>query len=261
MIGNLFKTLWPAKAVKPRPAMKRIRLDGQGPIYAIGDVHGHIELLSGLEDLIIADGAALEGEKRIILLGDLIDRGPKSAQVLDHVLKSLPQGWQRLVIAGNHEATFLDALDDHKVLERWLGFGGLETLGSYGIGYEQLRDSLGSQSRLSALLFAHIPTDHLEFLENLAVAITIDELVFCHAGPRHDKGLDAHSDHDLLWYAGPRPPLAGAETVFIHGHVPVEQVEVSPNRINVDTGAYRSGVLSAIRLVRGQPPKILSYAA
>lgn len=239
--------------------MARIALDDAGPVYAVGDVHGHLDLLKGLEDQIFEDGATLAGTKRIVMLGDLIDRGPSSAQVLDHILAPLPTGWQRLAVAGNHEVTMLDALDDATVFERWLGFGGLETLGSYGIGFDQVRTVLGKASKSRALIEAHVPTDHIELLAALPVTIEIGNLVLCHAGPKSALEASAHSDHDLLWHSGARPLKAGRQ-LFVHGHVPVEAVEFAPGRINVDTGAYKSGTLSAVRLANGLVPKALSFS-
>lgn len=244
-------------------ALKRLHLETMPDlVYAIGDVHGHVGMLQALEAKIVADAQGQTGAKLIVMLGDLIDRGPRSAQVLDHVTRPLAQGWQRICLAGNHEMTMLQAREDLRVLSRWLDFGGLETLGSYGIGFDRIRAALADRHKARELLDAYVPGEHWAFLEALPVSLEIANCIFAHAGLRPRRTLAEHSDDDLLWYAGEREDDARDDgRLVIHGHIAVKQAEVHSGRINIDTGAYVSGRLTAVRLAHKEAPRLITHDA
>lgn len=225
-------------------------------IYAIGDIHGCLDLLLQLERLIQQDAESLEGEKWIVLLGDYIDRGPESAAVLDHLLQGRLPGFKRFCLAGNHEELMLSYLTSPSPSHRWLELGGTETLHSYGISQRAAK-----RTSTKRLLPGFIPEDHIRFLESAPVLLSVPGFVFVHAGIRPSVSFDRQRERDLLWI---RPEdmnstdMAALQFVVVHGHTPVVDVTVSPGRINIDTGAYISGVLSCIRIVPHEGYKIIS---
>lgn len=225
-------------------------------IYAIGDIHGCVDLLLQLERLIQQDAESLEGEKWLVLLGDYIDRGPESAAVLDHLLRGGPLGFKRFCLAGNHEELMLSYLASPNPSHRWLELGGTETLHSYGISQKAAK-----RTSTKRLLPGFIPEDHIRFLESAPVLLSVPGFVFVHAGIRPSASLDQQRERDLMWI---RPEemnsadMTASPFVVVHGHSPVAEVTVSPGRINIDTGAYISGVLSCIRIVPHEGYKIIS---
>lgn len=260
-MSGFLGTIFGGRGSAHQPPRERWSIDHDGPIYAVGDVHGHLDLLRGIEARIFADGSQYQGGKLIIMLGDMIDRGPRSAQVLDHVLEPLPEGWRRICVAGNHEATMYRALSDVAVLRHWLTYGGLETLASYGVGHPQLKRALVSNHRAKDLIGAHVPAEHINFLESLPALVKVGPYWFCHAIPRSDLALEAHTDDDLLWHSDHSgEPVLHQSDMVVHGHVPVPEVEIKSNRINVDTGAYASRRLSSVRLMVSSQPKVIWFS-
>lgn len=262
IFDRLTEFLGGRRAQPAAPARERIALQQRPAVlYAIGDIHGRVDLLRALEAKIREDGAAVPGDKLIVQLGDFIDRGPHSAQVVDHLLSRLPPGWSRRVIAGNHEVTFCEAVGNPRLFETWLGFGGLETLGSYGVGQRELRAALGKSQRLLELVQASVPSEHLDFMRRLPIWLELGNLTFVHAGFRPGIAVEKQEDKDLLWYTGARDDIRNDDRIVIHGHEIVAEPEIHPGRINVDTGAYASGILSAVRLGLDAPPRIIQVSA
>lgn len=227
---------------------------GPDHIYAVGDVHGCDDLLGKLEDLIFEDCRRREGTKWLIMLGDYVDRGPKSASVIDRLIAEPRADIKRFCLAGNHEDVMLDFLRNPSRDHQWLDFGGRETLYSYG-----LHKLPASRPALKNLLQSRIPDEHVAFLESLPSMLSIPGFCFVHAGLRDGVPLAEQSDADLLWL---RPSASGKAVatngiVTIHGHTPVARVEVGQGRVNVDTGAFMSGILSAVRLSRRSAPEII----
>jgi len=227
---------------------------GPDHIYAVGDVHGCDDLLGRLEDLIFEDCRRREGTKWLIMLGDYVDRGPKSASVIDRLIAKPRADIKRFCLAGNHEDVMLDFLRNPSRDHQWLDFGGRETLYSYG-----LHKLPASRPALKNLLKSRIPDEHVAFLESLPSMLSIPGFCFVHAGLRDGVPLAEQSDADLLWL---RPSASGKAVatngiVTIHGHTPVARVEVGQARVNVDTGAFMSGILSAVRLSRRSAPEII----
>lgn len=264
MIGGWLRRSFGREAEAAPEPIGRTRLASPAlpaVIYAIGDVHGHLDLLRALEARILADAAAIAGEKWLVMLGDYIDRGPLSAQVIDHLIAPPPAGWRRFCLCGNHDDTMLLALSGRKALTQWLAFGGTETLASYGIAARDITAAGTSWSRLSQLLDAHIPAEHRDFLAGLPVVLETPAHVFCHAGLRPGATVDAHSDEDLMWYRNRSGSEdSDSDRIVVHGHTPVDAPLVTRSRINVDTGAYATGRLTAVRLSSSEPPRIVDVA-
>jgi len=201
------------------------------PTYVIGDVHGRYDLLSALERKIVADAAGLPGRKLIIMLGDYIDRGPASAQVIGRLMAPPPNGFDRICLTGNHEMEMLAYLAD----------------------IQTLRQQYPSQKKLDTFLRTWLPDDHINFLRRLPILLDTPQALFVHAGIDPDRSIADQQDHDLVFIrshfydsAQPLPKL------IVHGHTPIRQAEVNGLRLNLDTGAFHTGRLSAARLWRGR---------
>ena len=225
------------------------RLPAGHRLYAIGDVHGRDDLLAGLLTLIESDHAARGSAKPIIVfLGDLIDRGPASAGVVERLRNYRPDGMRIVFLAGNHEEVLLRILDgDKDLIHDWLRFGGAECIRSYGVDPGQLR-RMSTDKAVEAISSA-IPSAHVEFLRGFDDTFRAGDYLFVHAGIRPGIPLDQQARGDLRWI---REPFLADQTdhgfVVVHGHTIREQVDERGNRIGIDTGAYRFGVLTALGL-------------
>lgn len=227
-------------------------------VYAIGDIHGCLVELRGLEQRIVEDAASIEGEKWLVCLGDLVDRGPESMGVLDHLMAPPPAGLRRICLAGNHETMMLDFIDNPASQPDWLQFGGQQTLASYGIDASGFMAAPPRQRR--ALLESYIPEDHLGFLAGLPLTLSVPGVVFVHAGLRPGVPLDRQEEHDLLWIREEffsAPPQPGR--LVVHGHTPASEAVILPGRICVDTGAFATARLTAVRLTPDLEPRIIDY--
>jgi serine/threonine protein phosphatase 1 len=217
-------------------------------VFAIGDVHGRSDLLDQMLDAIDAEQARLgAAEKLIVFLGDLVDRGPDSRGVIDRVRALVVDGQARLLM-GNHEEVLIGAArGDVAAAKSLLRIGGYATLASYGINREAA--DRGSFEDLAALLLDLIPRADLAFIERGEDMIRIGDYCFVHAGIRPGQPLEAQLPTDLRWI---REPFISSKrhhgAVIVHGHTITTEVEDLPNRICIDTGAYRSGRLSAVVL-------------
>lgn len=242
-----------------RAAATRMKLEQQPDrIYAIGDVHGCLDLLKRLEAQIVADAADAPGRKLIVMLGDLIDRGPASAQVLDHVLARPPDGFERICLRGNHEAMMLAFIRDPRHEAVWLDNGGREALLSYGLPADTLLRGVAPRV-LENLMASHIPSEHIEFLEGLPVLLDTPDALFVHAGLRPGVKLDAQSDDDLIWFRDNyESDYSGFGRPVVHGHMPRAEALVSPFRIAIDTGAYANARLTAVRIMPDTPPALIA---
>ena len=240
---------------RPFPATTRPAIPAGERVYAVGDIHGRSDLFEALIDAIERDDAASQKAKStVILLGDLVDRGPASAAVADRALHWRNQRRVR-IIAGNHEEMFLESLRDADVLEQFLRYGGRETLLSYGI-------EAGPTHRidwpaLQALMERAIPSAHLAFMRGLEDWIAIGDYAFVHAGIRPGIALADQSPLELRWIREPFLSHPDAHShVIVHGHTIVDEVEFRGNRIGIDTGAFRSGRLTAL-VLEGTARKII----
>lgn len=217
--------------------------------YAVGDIHGRLDLLDELLGRIEADnGARRRARTTIVFLGDLIDRGPQSAQVVERLRLYRPDFAKTVFIMGNHEEVLLRILGGESELIRdWLQFGGAECAESYGIDPATLRRMRGAEA--VQLLKRKIPAEQVNFLSSFVDTASFGSYLFVHAGIRPGVPLANQVPHDLRWI---RLPFLSDDSdhgrVVVHGHTISEELDVRPNRIGVDTGAYRSGVLSALGL-------------
>lgn len=223
--------------------------------FVVGDIHGRLDLYRKLEMRITDEAAG--GPVLIVLLGDLVDRGPESAGLIDFLMALPPSGVQRMALMGNHEQMMLRYFEAPKTHARWLDYGGRETLASYGIYGDPARGFDLPERRLMQMFDASIPAEHIAWLRALPCALHLGPSYFLsHAGIDPDKSLAAQEARDLMWARGMTAPPPEGITV-IHGHTPVEIVDLSGPYIDVDTGAYATGRLSALRLVPGRPPDVV----
>lgn len=217
--------------------------------YAIGDIHGRLDLLDRLMEAIDADDAARPpAETHLIFLGDLIDRGAQSAAVIDRTLQIMNSRANVTVIGGNHEEVFLRALEgDRKALRFCLRIGGRETVLSYGISVADYDAS--DFNELADLLARNVPDTHRAFLRSLPHSVTLGDYLFVHAGIRPGVALEEQRPSDMKWIRDEFLDHQGYEgRVVVHGHTPTAEVEHRHNRIGIDTGAWESGRLTALGL-------------
>lgn len=215
-------------------------------VYAIGDVHGCLGELDRLLMMIEADHVARgPAALRLVLLGDLVDRGPQSAMVVKRA-RQLSRATAATVIAGNHEELLLLAqAGDRDALAVFNRCGGRETLLSYGVDPDDYDEC--ALSDLPALIDRVVPREQLAYLAGLENWTTSGDYVFVHAGVRPGVALDQQTTADLRWIREPFLNYKGSYgAVVIHGHTITDAPDVRSNRIGIDTGAYASGVLTAI---------------
>lgn len=245
MLSRLFKR----KAASTLPAPEASIPAGQR-VYAVGDIHGRLDLLDDLLIRIGQDDAARgTAETRLVFLGDLIDRGPDSAGVVER-LRRVSQVLPAVdFLLGNHEEVFLAALRDDKTdaLKFFCRIGGRETILSYGISEAEYNAM--NYDELRSALHARVPDAHLAFLETFGDMIAIGGYLFVHAGIRPNVALERQRPADLRWIREPFLDHAAAHShVVVHGHTITPEVEDRGNRIGIDTGAFSSGTLTAIGL-------------
>lgn len=218
-------------------------------VYAVGDIHGRLDLLDRLHQLIRDDWSnAAVSEAHVVYLGDYVDRGPDSAGVLELLCGAALPGTRRTFIVGNHEEMLLSYIENPASGRLWMRFGGLETLRSYGVPMRQLMEAATASDAADGLA-QKIAPEHLEFLRALEPSIAVGGYFFCHAGVKPGVPLESQSLTDMRWI---RDEFLGSEVDFgavvVHGHSPVAEPHFRNNRINIDTGAYATGVLTCLVL-------------
>ncbi|ARO31485.1 metallophosphoesterase domain-containing protein [Rhizobium sp. NXC14] len=236
---------------QPRP---RLTLDiAEIPTYAIGDIHGRYDLLLKAEEAILQDGERLPGQKLIVTLGDYIDRGPESAQVITHLMEPPPDGFDRICLAGNHEIAMLDYVDGWLPYDDWMRMGSAESLKSYGLDPEHLPLVFPSGAQLDAFLRQSLPHTHIDFMRALPIMLDTPSVVFVHAGIDPMLPLSAQTEEDLVLirhrFLESRVPLP---KLVVHGHTPSDEPDIRPRRLNLDTRAFRSGKLTVARFWQGR---------
>ncbi len=219
-------------------------------LYAVGDVHGRADLLEALLGEIAADGARHPAaEKRLIYLGDYVDRGPDSSAVIDLVLRVAPRGFSVVPLMGNHEEMMLRFLDDIAVGRTWMMNGGDATLRSYGVEAPGMFSGTAAFRQAQQRFAERLPARHRSFLEALGVMRVEGDYLFVHAGLRPGVPLDEQQPEDLLWIRDEfLESTRDFGKVVVHGHTITLNPEFRPNRIGIDTGAYRSGQLTCLVL-------------
>jgi serine/threonine protein phosphatase 1 len=227
-------------------------------VYAVGDIHGRLDLFERLIAAIEADDAAAgPAETTVILLGDLVDRGPDSAGVIARA-----RAWQGerkvRILAGNHEEMFLQSFEKTSTLKHFLRFGGKETVLSYGLDRQAYQSA--SVEDVQAMMQAAVPAEDRAFLESFEDMIAIGDYLFVHAGIAPDVPLEQQKTGDLRWIR--EPFLSHAEpfgAVVVHGHTITDEPQDRGNRIGIDTGAYLSGRLTAL-VLEGTGRRFLTVA-
>ncbi len=219
-------------------------------IYAIGDIHGRLDLFAALVTRIEADRAGFAGAVEVVLLGDYIDRGPRSADVLDWLAAGLPDWASWTLLRGNHEQAMLDSIDGtggQRTLDAWLDYGGRETLRSYGV---PTRIALGDDpAAIRGELARRVPAAHVAMLRAMPLSRRIGDYLFVHAGIRPGVPVELQEDRDLMWIRGEFLDCKDDHgCVVVHGHSITREVTERPNRIGIDTGAYATGRLTALVL-------------
>jgi serine/threonine protein phosphatase 1 len=216
-------------------------------VYAIGDIHGRLDLLERAIAAIYRDVESRGAGALTVTLGDYIDRGPASRGVID-VLAGNPFPTPYVALKGNHEALLEAFLIDPTVGDQWRRLGGLETLRSYGVPVGD--PMIGKNFAETSLRLRNaMPAAHIEFLRSLKMSLPHGRYFFCHAGVRPGIALAKQSDDDLIWI---RDEFLNSNADFgkivVHGHTPAPEPDVRPNRINIDTGAFATGRLTCVAL-------------
>ena len=220
-------------------------------VYAIGDIHGRADLLTELHRLIELDAAELTPgtDKIAVYVGDYVDRGLESREVIDLLLGRPLDGFRPVYLIGNHDAWLLSFLAEPKIGPTWLRYGGDATLLSYGVRSGTPVDDPQYYGRLQAALRQRIPRQHVEFLQNLELSYEIGDYLFVHAGLRPNLALDRQTVDDLLWI---REPFLSSRQDFgkvvVHGHTVDAEPTLRSNRIGIDTGACWTGCLTCLVL-------------
>jgi serine/threonine protein phosphatase 1 len=213
-------------------------------VYVIGDIHGRLDLLTQLRERIVMDSGDFTGQRKVVVyLGDYVDRGPRSCEVIDLLVDEPLGGFESVHLKGNHEKFLLDFLDDASVWPLWLYNGAGATLSSYGVS--RTAGAEGAQAEFRA----RIPERHLEFLRALALSHVEGDYFFVHAGVRPGVALEDQDEADMIWI---RDPFLYSDAdhgkIVVHGHSIARQPEVGANRIGIDTGAYATGKLTCLVL-------------
>jgi len=220
-------------------------------VYAVGDIHGYSRQLCDLLDLIAEDAAHGAPAERplLIFIGDYVDRGPDSRGVIDRILALEADGrFEVVCLMGNHEDALMRFLVDPGYAPSWIGNWGEATLRAYGVEPPLLPNTANCEAAQARFREA-FPAEHRAFLGRLQIAVTVGDYLFVHAGVRPGVALEAQVERDLIWI---RYEFLESDVDFgkvvVHGHTLADTPELRANRINIDTGVYFSGVLSAARL-------------
>lgn len=222
--------------------------------YVIGDVHGCSSLLSDLLVTIESDAAVRIVDPLIVLVGDIVDRGSETARVIDKLILMKSQGKNVILLAGNHEEEMVSFVDRPTAGAGWLRHGGDATLASYGVDLERVR-----WSQMRSAISAHVPEEHLDLLRTAPVSIEAPGWFISHAGGRPDLAPANQSDYDLQWFKdGMYSGHSETDKWVVHGHDAGPAARRVGNRINVDSGAYATGVLTAVRLAGQEQPQFLT---
>jgi serine/threonine protein phosphatase 1 len=234
--------IWKKKPAATVPAGQRI--------YAIGDIHGRLDLLDQLLAMIVDDDAGRGPMQRrtLLFLGDYVDRGAESAGVLDRLIGGMPDGFECICLKGNHEEIMMLSMTDAQWLYNWAQNGGLKTLESYGVE-AAMRDVEQRPKDVSGALIAALPDRHLAFLQGLSLTASFGDYFFVHAGVHPSAPLTMQRKDDCLYIREPFLSHKGSYgKIVVHGHTPVKEPEIRANRIGIDTGAYFTEHLTALRL-------------
>jgi serine/threonine protein phosphatase 1 len=236
------------KFPRSKDDIRKPRLPDGVRIYAISDIHGCADLLQQMFTVIDRDLVTIGSTRAIhVFLGDYIDRGPESSQTID-LLIARGRKHESVFLKGNHEAFLFDVLKDPSQLQSWKQYGGLQTLTSYGLR-PSLSPDAAEQTELISQLARTIPVHQRRFFNNLRLRFVCGDFFFVHAGVKPGVPLAKQQEQDMLWI---REEFLASEEHFgkyiVHGHTPVREPDIRPNRANIDTGAYATGNLTLLTI-------------
>lgn len=229
-------------------------------LYAIGDIHGRLDCLASAHALINRDVARLGGCDRAIeiYVGDYVDRGPDSKGVIDRLIERSATT-PVVFLRGNHEVVMKSFLRGKMPFEDWRTWGGLETILSYGVDARALLARAGTVRPRD--LAEKVPVQHLRFLSALRNFHVCGRYCFVHAGLKPGIPIERQSIEDITWIRDGFLNFTGDfGSIVVHGHTPVTAIDLQPNRVNIDTGAFATNRLSVIR-IDGQGLSILENSA
>ena len=246
-VGTMFEKLF---ASRRRAGTDKPSVPEGTRVYAIGDIHGRLDLLQAMHGMIEDDARGFSGaRKALVYLGDYIDRGLQSKEVVDLLIDAPLGGFDHVHLKGNHEQALLDFLDGSMLSLDWMSYGGDATLYSYGVGLEGPRTGLESHTALLEKFHANLPGHHADFYRGLTLTHGEGDYLFAHAGVRPGVALDEQTETDILWI---RHEFLDSDEdfgkVIVHGHSIMPEPDVRPNRISIDTGAFATGRLSCLVL-------------
>lgn len=240
---------WKRKAKSVPPVRSGFAIPAGQRVYAIGDIHGRDDLFAPMIDAIRADNAGRDpAHVTLILLGDLVDRGPDSAGVVERAMRLKDEFSDTRLLIGNHEECFLAALTgDVRRVRYFMRIGGDATVRSYWRDDASFAEA--SFEEVAARLPTLVPAVHVEFLGGGEDVVEIGDYIFVHAGIRPGVPIGRQKLSDLRWI---RDDFLDDErdhgAIIVHGHTITDDIDQLPNRIGIDTGAYSSGKLTAIGL-------------
>ncbi len=223
-------------------------------IYAVGDIHGQLDLLDKLLALIGSDSEARgEAETLLVFLGDYIDRGPDSKGVVSRLTSGLRPDVTPVFLKGNHESLLLNFLDRPETGRHWLQNGGEEALLSYGVDKDLVRHARfqgkAGLARIRTIFGGLLPESHLQFYQDLKPCFRAGGYFFAHAGVKPGVALGLQKEAALIWIRTEfLKHLGDFGAVVVHGHTPVRVPDDLENRIGVDTLAFITGRLTAVGL-------------
>ena len=228
------------------------RLPIDAPVYAIGDIHGRADLLKALLEVVKTDCQNSTERPHLVFLGDYIDRGFQSYDVFETLIElGHDETYETVFLKGNHEQAMMRFLKDHSIGPDWAAFGGRETLISYNISPPKAIGVVEEWIPIQAQLVRTIPQEHVDFLEKLVLSHKIGPYGFVHAGVKPGVPYDQQSDEDRMWIRDEFLNAPDKEDLYIvHGHSPVNAPYWDHRRVNVDTGAYFTGRLTAVKILK-----------
>jgi serine/threonine protein phosphatase 1 len=250
VLGRFFKSRNTPKATQPVQPAALPAIPPGVRVYAIGDIHGRLDLLTKLLALIDQDSQGAAGSDRLLVyLGDYVDRGPASQAVVERVIAPHTMVDRVVCLRGNHEDALMTFLSDAERGRMWLDYGGMATLHSYGV---RLSAGLPAAERIKFMaeeLNKLLPASHRQFYQDLKLSETIGDYFFVHAGVDPHQPFDEQDDFDMMTIRSPfidwgRP----LEKVVVHGHTIADAPEFRSWRIGIDTGAYATGRLTCLVL-------------
>lgn len=251
---DIFKATAKPNVPSPLPRAEQLKLSGRRPsvpedlrIYAVGDIHGRLDLLDRLLASMHADISLRAVAKPLfVFLGDYIDRGPSSRETIDRLIEH-GERYECVFLKGNHELIAIKCLSDPSLFDYWMRLGGMETLTSYGVVAAGSPKNSKRTVELQAAFHDAMPQTHFRFLSDLKTSFACGDFFFAHAGVRPRVKLSDQAESDLLSIR--REFLESRQDfgkIVVHGHTPTYEVEVAPNRINIDTGAFATGRLTCL---------------